>query len=893
MKFQKVTVTHGPLEFGRDIVFMEVDQIGRQIWRGIQAKIDSITGSLSGDTGLRGIATQCDAALDTPYVDDSGISHSLQEVWIVTPHPVSEQAKASVNGFLRTHRNIHILDGGTLFDLIRRYLPALMESGSAPIMEYLGSLLELCDSPEDYLAAKFEANYRISDIYISPTAGIDYLPLDNVVELPSLLCALHFDFHSARIIRSLPLQHARLLPAIEVHQTREFLAMLRSLAAAAVSQTLQYSEAPMFVQDVTQLCELLGFDASVGSLSYNASSLMSPKLVEENEDTLAAMTHPATEVLRRFKEATKNLNSREPARRTIQRNTNLGVYYDGDQKNEFEKRYGKIKLGREQLFQQVSNAYCVSISEQDSMFPLVKLIADVLLDQHTAKRGPTALHASSVSLLLGQINLYVAHFDQHIRDSYRRSWELCLPDVNFAHDLPFSLAKLEHLNELSQLSALLGERYSEVFGSVRTIPFDAVELAKASVGTLFLGDLGIGKTTLLKRVGALMAANAQTDPNASIPVFIRLASMPEKAPVSATTFASIAEILPAKSCIMDNRLMWLLDGLDEMQASGLKHPVLEWAGNLGNSARVLVTSRSSAVPAYVPGLLRARIEPLLPRQIRDFIQQFPWADRSVGDRLCSVIFENDDLGRLAQTPLLLTLLIILCQYAPPDQLPRRREATYQMILDLFLGGWDAAKKLRRQRAINDNSVSLAILRKAAFVFYNEQQRTFTMEQFIDLCASEYRRFGETEPEWRVYFDDLVSDCLIVPMINNRYAFFHFSIHEYLVALELSNEIGTTKAFMAIDKFFRSNGWWEEVLVFYAAIKRDVTPLIESLHLHLTAKMVREGNSNSLVRLLRRWFEVADLTPIHELNPRGTVASELSHMVTGEDAQRFHALGIIK
>ena len=191
---------------------------------------------------------------------------------------------------------------------------------------------------------------------------------------------------------------------------------------------------------------------------------------------------------------------------------------------------------------------------------------------------------------------------------------------------------------------------------------------------------------------------------------------------------------------------------------------------------------------------------------------------------------------------------------------------------------------------DDRAVTTPILRHAALVLYARKQSSFGMEEVVGLCEAECRRFRGITVDWRGYFDRLAGDCLLVPAGEGSFAFCHDALQEYLVAQELVSEIGAASVTRAIEEYFRSGGWWEEVLILYAAMKRNVLPLIDDLHRHLAGGITRAGVPGLLLRLLRRWLEVADLTPLGELNPRGSVARALSQLgPPGVDVERLRAV----
>jgi len=81
-------------------------------------------------------------------------------------------------------------------------------------------------------------------------------------------------------------------------------------------------------------------------------------------------------------------------------------------------------------------------------------------------------------------------------------------------------------------------------------------------------------------------------------------------------------------------------------------------------------------------------------------------------------------------------------------------------------------------------------------------------------------------------EEYLRDSLVIEQPGGQLGFFHFSIHEYLAAASLAGQVALRQLWNAVAEYFR-DGWWEEVLVFYAGIKRDVAPLITDLHRHMT------------------------------------------------------------
>ena len=81
--------------------------------------------------------------------------------------------------------------------------------------------------------------------------------------------------------------------------------------------------------------------------------------------------------------------------------------------------------------------------------------------------------------------------------------------------------------------------------------------------------------------------------------------------------------------------------------------------------------------------------------------------------------------------------------------------------------------------------------------------------------------------------------------------------------------------LAVEEYFSSKGWWEDVLVFYGAIKQDISALMPELHRHL-AQSDTVAKQELLRRILSRWSEVAELHG-EVMNCRGAVRDVLTEL----------------
>jgi hypothetical protein len=270
--------------------------------------------------------------------------------------------------------------------------------------------------------------------------------------------------------------------------------------------------------------------------------------------------------------------------------------------------------------------------------------------------------------------------------------------------------------------------------------------------------------------------------------------------------------------------------------------------------------------------------PFSKNEIEQFIRAFPWENANDADNLIDVMKGAPELLELASTPLLLTIIVIVAQQWGFNRLPKRKEGLYKLILDLLFGEWDAAKGVRRPQEIDDDFLRLRILKKVAFRLYAEGRRSFTREEFVNAVTSSYGSKVRVDEAVR-FFGRLIRDCIILPLSKDSYGFFHFSIQEYLAAEDLCDDVNPNRVFESVQNFFSQPGWWEEVLVFYAGLKRDIGGVLEELHKksfpafapgHSPISNEVELNPDFL-RLITRMIKAADETDFGSLNARGSVA----------------------
>ena len=112
-----------PREFGKDVVFYEIDKFGEKKYFAAQISVRDIHKNVRGDgDGYAGtIARQVEEAFSNPYVDpDTGENHFIHETYVFTSKEITEDAKQLVRDQVGNKRGlVHFFDGPKILEIVR------------------------------------------------------------------------------------------------------------------------------------------------------------------------------------------------------------------------------------------------------------------------------------------------------------------------------------------------------------------------------------------------------------------------------------------------------------------------------------------------------------------------------------------------------------------------------------------------------------------------------------------------------------------------------------------------------------------------------------------------------------------------------------------------------
>lgn len=377
-------------------------------------------------------------------------------------------------------------------------------------------------------------------------------------------------------------------------------------------------------------------------------------------------------------------------------------------------------------------------------------------------------------------------------------------------------------------------------------------LCPAMSTLLIEGELGSGKTTLL----STLYGEERLVSSASA-IFVSLSSLEAGFSIE-DALAARERASGVRTSTSAAERTWYLDGLDELAPPERQQAVMSWMVERSRvGSRFFVSSRRSSQSLLAP-IAKVVLAPLDIAKIREYVSSCPWERAGDSAAFVRLVEAEDDLRILAGTPLFLSLMVMLARIVGVANLPTRREALYDHVIRLIAGEWDALKGVNRRRVHQDRAITIAILGGAAWELYRTRRVEFNEEELANASRAWWPASLSGTPAELV--DELLMDGLIVPH-GDGLKFFHLSVQEFLAAQHLTRRITASDVWDAIREY-QQTGWWEEVLVFYGGLIRDVSYLLNDYSYFNPATTARTGH------LIRRWAAVADLTENDGLRPQG-------------------------
>lgn len=235
----------------------------------------------------------------------------------------------------------------------------------------------------------------------------------------------------------------------------------------------------------------------------------------------------------------------------------------------------------------------------------------------------------------------------------------------------------------------------------------------------------------------------------------------------------------------ENQIFLILEGFDEYpfdEHKSLVEEIRKLSLSLSRSG-FLLTSRTVEFPYTIENSDKFEIAPLEDEQIKKFAES--WLRDSVKAEMFFKQLLASTYLDTARRPLTLSHLLTIFDKSNPPTIPRKPNAIYSKVVELFIREWDEERNIVRKSTYSKFQAE----RKKAFLcklsFYLTKKyfgTTFTGQQlrvqYLDLCES----FDLKKEESYTVLKELEShNGLFLKSGADKYEFAHKSIQEYFTS----------------------------------------------------------------------------------------------------------------
>lgn len=360
---------------------------------------------------------------------------------------------------------------------------------------------------------------------------------------------------------------------------------------------------------------------------------------------------------------------------------------------------------------------------------------------------------------------------------------------------------------------------------------------------ILAGDAGMGKSTLLKRIGEIIINNNQELLKKNLPVFISVTELFDAEYDLEKVFSQkLAPFFPSSIDVIytDYSITLLIDSIDELELEHQKR-IISQLNKLYETKKIrfILATRSSEKSVSIDELKKYHtynIARFNNQQIEQFINKFFFNQESRAEKLLEALRENRIIEKLPITPLSLSLISIL--YEENDlEIPATITDIYDNFNSLLLGKAIVTSRIE----FIDISFKERILSLYALeLLKRKEHNPMTMDEFISHFTAYYE--SKTIPLKKGTLTEvleyLVENTGIIYLKNNTYvAFNHDSFMEYYAAVEIFKHQRVEEQ-SYVDHFFDIN--WQNSAVFYAGHSKDMPLFLNAVNEKInSAKLFNE------------------------------------------------------
>ncbi len=340
-------------------------------------------------------------------------------------------------------------------------------------------------------------------------------------------------------------------------------------------------------------------------------------------------------------------------------------------------------------------------------------------------------------------------------------------------------------------------------------------LNNINVGIIILGQAGIGKTTLLKKIAHSIINKSNKKVKFKIPLLINLR---EISPNSSgdndlILYSKLADILGLsfdidglsinlnEENILDKKqtlqlknsigefldklnALIILDGFDELVNLQIKQSFLanlQELSQLLSISKFIVASRPSDFSLNINGFSVFEIAGFSPVQQVEYATKW-FKNNDVAKQFINII-RKSPYSDLTQTPLIFAQLMAIYEHI--GSIPDKPKTIYKKIVLLLLEEWDEQRNIKRFSRYGNFEIDRKFEFLCALAYnltVNYRKRIYSKNELEQSYRSIADNFNLPRSEAKVVVNELENTTgLFVQTSYNSFGFSHKSIQEYLVA----------------------------------------------------------------------------------------------------------------
>lgn len=365
----------------------------------------------------------------------------------------------------------------------------------------------------------------------------------------------------------------------------------------------------------------------------------------------------------------------------------------------------------------------------------------------------------------------------------------------------------------------------------KKITIDQIVADKKSL--IIAGDAGMGKSTLLKRIGESIINSNSDKATKKLPVFITVNELHQyKYEVSAILKDTILPHFGEESLenlYTNYGFVLLIDSIDELEKEH-QISIIKQLNHLYSqyNIRFILATRNQEKSVTVKGLESVKtydIGRFNNQQIEQFVKRFFLNQQQRAESLLESLKENRVIEKLPVTPLTLSLISIL--YEENDlEIPATITDIYDNFNSLLIGKPLVTSKIElidvsfRERILS--LYGLELLKR-------KEHKPMEISEFKNHFRNYYEsktiplRTG-TLDEFLTY---MIDNAGILHLKNDKYvAFSHDSFMEYYASLEIFKHQRELQD-LYIENFFDIN--WQNSAIFYAGHSKDMNAFLVKIN----------------------------------------------------------------